>query len=114
MQRGGLDALGASLAQTVQMPLRRRKFGGSQRRLLGEQLLCFIDIVRHEHAESDPQTIRNPLVERRQLFGAFRRELETVLNLSFCKFTEVLVDDVTDVFSISGLLQEAEEHRAPS
>src|ERR1700751_5175109 len=100
MQRGGLDALRASLAQTVQMLLRCRELSGSQRRLLGEQLLCFIHVFRHEHAESNPQTIHNSLVERRQLLGAFRRELETALNLSFCKFTEVLVDDVAHVFEI--------------
>jgi hypothetical protein len=70
MQRGGLDALRASLAQTVQMLLRCRKLSGSQRRLLGEQLLCFIHVFCQSAPKIDPVSASN--------FDPFERRVLTL------------------------------------
>ena len=72
MQRGGLDGLGPAFSQTVEVPFRGGKLGIAQQRLLRQKLARLVDIAGHEDAERDPKRVHGTLVERRQLFRAFR------------------------------------------
>src|SRR5713226_7755799 len=102
MQRGGYDRLRPAFAQTVQMPFGGGKLGIAQQRLLREKLARFIDVARHEDAESDPQRVHGSLVECRQFFRAPGRKLEPALDLLGRELAQILVDDVAHMLEIDG------------
>src|SRR5450759_3135326 len=102
MQRGGFDRFGTALAQAVEMPFGGGELGIAQQRLLREKLARFIDVARHEDAERDPKRVHGSLVECRQFFGAFRRELKPALDLLGGELAQILVDDIAHVLEIDG------------
>src|SRR5262245_37735328 len=82
---------------------RRRSAAASsalRKSAFSDQLARLLDLAGHENTEREPKALHHALVEGRQLFGTFARELKLALDLLARELGEVLVDNITDVLEV--------------
>src|SRR5260221_12882647 len=67
VERAGVDAFDAPLAQARQMVFRRRALGIADRHLLVKEQARDLDVARDEHAKRELEVVEHAPVKRRQL-----------------------------------------------